>query len=74
MRIKRILYQHRRDFTAIYVCPFCGEEVKGKGYDDDNFHKNVIPGMICPKCNKTERDGDMNYRPLQTKYAPWEVV
>lgn len=68
MRIKQITYQHRRDFQAIYVCPFCGNEEKGSGYDDANFHQNVIPAMICKKCGKSENDEDMNYRPLTTKY------
>ena len=57
MRIKKILYQHRRDFRAVYVCPFCGYEKEGSGYDDAYFHHNVIPEMKCDKCGKTEKDG-----------------
>ena len=67
MRIKKILYQHRRDFRAIYVCPFCGYEKEGSGYDDAYFHQNVIPEMICDKCGKTEKDGT-TYQPRATKY------
>lgn len=66
MRIKSIISQHRRDFQALYECEHCGHEKKGSGYDDTNFHRNVIPKMECPKCNKTASD---NYRPLETKYA-----
>ncbi len=66
MKIKRILSQHRRDFRADYECEHCGAVEKNKrGYDDRNFHENVIPTMKCPKCGKT---ADENYRPLATKY------
>lgn len=53
MKIKKILSQYRRDFQAIYECQHCGHEQKGYGYDDANFHENVIPAMKCPKCDKT---------------------
>lgn len=69
MRIKRILKQYRRDFYADYECPNCGHiERNQSGYDDANFHKNVIPSMECPKCGYSENDLNMNYRPLETKY------
>jgi len=66
MKIKIILSQHRRDFNAIYECEHCGHERKGRGYDDRNFHENVVPAMECPKCGKCAPD---TYRPLATKYA-----
>jgi endogenous inhibitor of DNA gyrase (YacG/DUF329 family) len=70
MRIKQITWQYRRDFEAVYVCPFCGYEVKTDGYDDRYFHEEVIPAAKCPKCGKCENDDpSMNYRPLTTKYA-----
>jgi transcription elongation factor Elf1 len=65
MKIKKILSQHRRDFTAIYECESCGHEVESSGYDDSYFHNNVIPTMVCKNCGKT---ADPNYRPLTTKY------
>ena len=65
MKVKKILSQHRRDFTAIYICEHCGFEKKSSGYDDSFFHKNVIPDMKCEKCGKK---ADENYRPLSTKY------
>lgn len=71
MKIKEIISQHRRDFTAVYVCEHCGYEEKGRGYDDAYFHQNVIPEMKCPECGKT---APKNYRPLTTKYAEGEVV
>jgi len=52
MRIKEITYQNRRDFKAIYECQHCGHEEEGWGYDDSNFHNNVIPNMICKECGK----------------------
>ena len=65
MRIKEILYQHRRDFRAIYECEHCGYTYEGEGYDDANFHENVIPAMECKQCGMT---AGPNYRPLTTKY------
>ena len=65
MRIKTMLDQHRRDFTAIYECEHCGDECKKGGYDDANYHENVIPFMKCKVCGKM---ADETYRPLTTKY------
>lgn len=65
MRIKEMTSQHRRDFQAIYECEHCGHEEKSDGYDDANFHNNVIPMMTCSKCKKKAPE---NYRPLTTKY------
>ncbi|MEG0692436.1 MAG: hypothetical protein RR444_05075 [Oscillospiraceae bacterium] len=65
MRIKEILEQHRRDFIALYECEHCGYAENGQGYDDANFHNNVIPNMVCPQCGKKAKE---NYRPLATKY------
>lgn len=68
MKIKTITYQHRRDFEAIYVCESCGHEEKGRGYDDANFHQNVIPKMKCDKCGESAISLGSDYRPLTTKY------
>ena len=65
MHIKKIVSQSRRDFTAIYKCEHCGDEHEGNGYDDANFHNNVIPDMKCPKCKKK---ADSKYIPNKTKY------
>ena len=53
MKIKKVLSQYRRDFTAIFVCQHCDHHVKWQGYDDDFFHNTVIPNMDCPECGKT---------------------
>jgi len=71
MKIKEITSQNRRDFNAIYVCENCGDEQEGDGYDDANYHKNVIPKMKCQKCGET---ADENYRPLLTKYPESQIV
>ena len=71
MKIKEITSQSRRDFYAIYECEHCGHTKKGSGYDDDYFHRNVIPEMKCDKCEKTASE---NYRPLGTKYGADEII
>lgn len=65
MKIKEILHQSRRDFKAIYECEHCGHSYEGSGYDDRNFHVNVIPKWECEKCGKTSGE---SYRPLSTQY------
>jgi len=67
MRIQTVKSQHRRDFIAIFECEHCGATKERSGYDDDNFHRNVIPKMVCEKCGEVAPE---NYRPLGTKY-PW---
>uniref|UniRef100_A0A6M3KJ42 Uncharacterized protein n=1 Tax=viral metagenome TaxID=1070528 RepID=A0A6M3KJ42_9ZZZZ len=71
MRIKKIKSQYRRDFQAIYKCEHCGDTHEGFGYDDDNFHRNVIPNMKCGGCGKIAAD---DYRPMGTKYPSHQVV
>lgn len=70
MKIKRIANQIRRDFWAIFECEHCGEEYKLSGYDDLNFHNNVIPEMKCKSCGEKAKD----YRPLQPKYRADVVI
>lgn len=71
MRIKKITSQHRRDFTAVYVCEHCGAEKTDQGYDDDNFHRHVVPKMTCHVCGKA---APADFRPMKTKYAAHDVV
>lgn len=71
MKIKKILSQHRRDFTAVYECEHCGHTREGNGYDDTYYHSYVIPRMKCSECGKTATD---NYRPLTTKYPDGAVI
>jgi len=71
MKIVEIVNQSRRDFWAIYECEHCGHRERRSGYDDDNFHCNVIPQMKCKECGKTAGD---NYIPRATKYPADAVV
>lgn len=71
MKIQKIESQSRRDFYAIYECEHCGHTKQGCGYDDDNFHRNVIPEMKCPKCGKVSSE---DYRPMGTKYPDHAIV
>ena len=71
MKIKKIISQNRRDFTAIYVCESCNHECEGYGYDDAHFHQTVIPKMTCDACKK---GADENYQPRTTKYSEGTVV
>lgn len=67
MKIQRITRQNRRHFIAIMECEHCGAlDINRYGYDDDNYHRNVIPNMECKRCGKTAGE---DYRPLGTKYA-----
>ena len=64
MKIKKIIEQIRRDFSALMLCEFCGHEQKlSSGYDDRYYHDNVIPGIKCKSCDKSTLDGG-----TQTKY------
>lgn len=63
MFIYRRTSQHRRDFHAMYRCQFCGNESEGGGYDDRNFHHNVIPYMKCKRCGKSS-DGVITSEPI----------
>ena len=72
MKIQKINSQSRRDFYADMVCEHCGHVSKDvSGYDDDNFHRNVIPKMKCPECGLVSPE---DFRPMGTKYAANEVV
>lgn len=68
MKIKKIIDQHRRDFTAIFECEGCGKTQKRGGYDDANFHENVIPIIECKSCGQSTKTLGVDYRPLATKY------
>ena len=72
MKIKKKLSQFRRDFSAILICEHCGEEQLLKdGYDDTNYHVNVIPEMKCPKCGLTSPS---DYVPMSTEYPDGMVI
>ena len=68
MKIKEILSQNRRDFHALYECENCGDVIKKSGYDDRNFHDNVIPNMKCDKCGKSRNDIGITGEFTETRY------
>jgi len=68
MKIRTIISQHRRDFQAIYSCENCGETHESYGYDDRNFHDNVIPAMKCRKCKLSSNDLGTEIPHTETKY------
>jgi hypothetical protein len=65
MRIVEITSQSRRDFRALFQCEHCEKYETLNGYDDEYFHRKVVPEMICKNCGNK---ADKNYRPLTTKY------
>lgn len=72
MKIKKITDQYRRDFSAILVCEHCNNEQKlYGGYDDDNFHMNVIPNIKCKSCGEKS---PQDYKPLATKYSSDVII
>ena len=68
MKIKQITSQLRRDFHAVYECEGCGGQKQSHGYDDANFHQNVIPNMKCAACGKSAKDLGVDVLPLAPKY------
>lgn len=72
MKIKEIISQSRRDFTAMMICEHCSNEyILKDGYDDDFYHEKVIPNMECSKCNKKSPE---DYQPKETKYSADQVI
>ena len=75
MKILKIVSQNRRDFRAIMECENCGHQQNDHhGYDDRNYHDNVIPQMVCKKCGKSRNDLGIVHEPTPTKYGAHEVV
>ena len=76
MNIKKITWQYRRDFDAILECEGCmGTQKLELGYEDCNYHDNVIPALKCKHCGKSRNDlGIVENTATPTKYAPHEIV
>ena len=61
MTIVKILSQHRNDFSATIECEHCGSRRHlTTGYDDNNYHTNVMPAMCCKFCGKN-RAGEVEH-------------
>ena len=75
MKIIEILSQNRRDFKATMECEGCGnKQLDPYGYDDRNYHDNVIPKMKCTACGKSRNDLGITVEKTPTRYADYEVV
>jgi len=75
MKLQEITYQHRRDFSGVYVCEGCGDVEEKKGcYDDDYFHQVVTPKMECKKCGETTNTLGLKPQEVETKYPASQVV
>lgn len=75
MKILKIISQSRRDFSADIECEGCeNKEVLYGGYDDRNYHDNVLPNRKCKKCGLSSKDLGVSSEPTPTKYSDFEVV
>jgi len=68
MRLIEITYQSRRDFEGNYKCENCGNIDKYRGYDDRNYHDNVMPEIRCPKCKQSTNSLGLPHQYVATKY------
>lgn len=69
MKIVKITYQHRRDFSAEMQCEFCGStKTLTSGYDDHYYHSEIIPNMVCKDCEKSTVSGGGSISKFETKY------
>lgn len=69
MFIQEITWQNRNDFHAIMQCEHCDTTRKlTAGYDDLNYHQNVIPAMSCSACGeKREKVESLTTASLENK-------
>lgn len=75
MKIKKMISQFRRDFSAILECQFCETtKVLNTGYDDRNYHDNVIPAMKCGHCNKSTNSEGAAIENTPTKYSTNQII
>lgn len=78
MKIIQITSRHRYDYSAILQCEHCGSHQSDpSGYDDINYHVNVMPRMACLKCGK-DRAGNNGgitkgvlMKPVETQSLRW---
>jgi predicted RNA-binding Zn-ribbon protein involved in translation (DUF1610 family) len=66
------LNQNRRDFVAMYQCEKCGHKENISGYDDSNFHVNVVPTFKCKACG--ESTDSLGISPTDNTSVPAHVV
>jgi len=62
VKIRKIGWQSRSDFYATVECEHCNAIVTDwSGYDDHNYHANVMPKFHCASCGKN-RAGELKQR------------
>jgi len=70
VKIIKIINQHRNDFTADIECEHCGHtEVLKRGYDDANYHNNVMPKKICGECKLDRNQHNFNEQLYMNRLA-----
>lgn len=77
MKITKITDRHRRDIRFTAQCEHCNHvEKDSPGYDDDHFHRNVMPNRKCPECGETSlsKDSGTPLTAVIPKYRQDEVV
>ena len=53
MKIREITFQLGNDFHANLECEHCpSTQSLDGGYNDDYFHKKVVPAITCKACGK----------------------
>lgn len=65
MKIEKFTHRNRRDFKALFACDNkgCDHKEESWGYDDMNFHQNVVPQMKCKKCGRTSPKKEAQQQP-----------
>lgn len=70
MKIQKITFEHRNDFSAIMECEHCGNlHPISTGYHDNRYHTQVIPAMTCKQCGKN-RAGEVPAEPNDDGRVP----
>lgn len=72
IEIPKTRQQFRRDFTADYMCEGCGHIKKYSGYDDENFHINVVPKVKCEKCGESTKS--LGKEPVDITIVPNIII
>ncbi len=84
MKLIDVTWQHRFDFRGILQCEHCEHtQSMDHGYDDANFHNNVIPAIVCIQCGKRRTEetlskisdpstqGGVTVRKVEVKVNKW---
>ncbi|SCB51764.1 hypothetical protein GA0061099_102142 [Bradyrhizobium yuanmingense] len=58
MKIQTLTDQLRNDLYGTLVCEHCEHSQKFVGYDDANWHNNVLPAIKCSTCLR-DRSGEI---------------